>query len=1015
MTETEFTYWAFLSYSQEDNCGKRPDSPDMSRHCWGDRWHDLLKSFAIPAEFTGQVNARAEIIPERIAPIFQDAEEQSGNASLSEGTRTALDQSRYLIVICSPRSAQSLHVNEVVRYYKQLGRGNRILPIVIDGEPHASDGNKPGISPETECFVPALLYPVKPDGTFDTSRQDRGSIFADARQGADKREILGQDDPNGQIELETAKIQLIAGLLGVGFNGLWAREQKRRFSEVRVPDREVRHSIQETQSPSPEAQREVLEAQNQVRVAQQQIEELQNQAREAQSKVLEAQRQAQEALDQIAEARNQAREAESKVLEAQHQAQESQQQLEAARNEVRDAQNKVLEIQNLPQDVQSQIQEAQDKAREIQSQLAEARSQAREAQNKVLEAQEQSRETQNQVQELQGKSREAESQLAEARSRLEEFQGKILEAHAQAREAQNQSEEARNQVREAQSKIEEIENIARQTQSQLETARNQFQAAESKILETQNQATETQKQLEEARNQARITRNQVQELQTKTLAARRLTKVFAVMAVLALMSAGINLRQRKTDSEAPAKPVTAEVRAAAPASVPPTPEQIQQALQKIGGAGQDQSRLLADWSAQQPEGALKWLESQPDSESLPAGTWRSTMIAGLFDTWAAKDLEAASTACEQLTEGPAKEKARESILIRRMAKAPASAAATVKNLEPGDNRQKAIAELCAHWAGVDAPAALAWAQSLADEPERIGAINRVIAHWAHKDPQSAGQFANQHPDLSATALGEIAAAWFQRDVTATTNWVAGLPDGEKKDAARQALVETWAQNDPKGVITYALGLPAGDMRTRYLTEGSRQLAICDLPGTVALLQSVSDAALRQRLLEQAARNCDLPHLNPAAKYIAAMPASDDQKAAIAGLIAKWTPADPETAVNWLGSFPETNAQPEQVQSVIKAWAQPEPAAAARWLARLPEDKVDEGTVSAFLEGAVQRYPEFAGQWTQSVTNEARRQKYQVQVARQWLKTDPSAASRWIDSLNLPEEIKQSLDDSLDNF
>jgi len=48
-------------------------------------------------------------------------------------------------------------VNEAVRYFKQLGRGKHILPIVVAGEPNASDGNKPGRSPEDECFVPRFV------------------------------------------------------------------------------------------------------------------------------------------------------------------------------------------------------------------------------------------------------------------------------------------------------------------------------------------------------------------------------------------------------------------------------------------------------------------------------------------------------------------------------------------------------------------------------------------------------------------------------------------------------------------------------------------------------------------------------------------------------------------------------------------------------------------------------------------------------------------------------------------
>ncbi|HZI30691.1 MAG TPA: hypothetical protein VFF11_00005, partial [Candidatus Binatia bacterium] len=334
-----------------------------------------------------------------------------------------------------------------------------------------------------------------------------------------------------------------------------------------------------------------------------------------------------------------------------------------------------------------------------------------------------------------------------------------------------------------------------------------------------------------------------------------------------------------------------------------------------------------------------------------------------------------------------------------------------KNLEPGDGRQHAIQELCSRWAGTDTPAALTWAQSLSSEAERVAAFNQIVANWARKDPQAAVQFANQHPELSDVALGEIAKAWSQSDLTAATNWVESLPDGTKKDAALSALSEVWAENDPKGLASYALGLPAGEDQARYLTAACRQLAIRDLPGAVELLNQLSDAALRQDILEQAARGCDLFQLNQAAKYVAAMPAGADQNAAIKGLLARWIPADPETALNWLCSFPETNSQPEQVQSVIEAWSRREPAAAASWLANLPAGTASDGMVGAFLEGAVETHPEFAGHWSQTntnITDETRRLTFQIQVARQWMKTDPSAALNWIYSLDLPEGIAQSL-------
>ncbi len=1145
MTENEFKYWAFLSYSQQDNCAQRPGALEVENLCWGDWLHSALKNFSIPAEFTGQVGAQGEAVPQHIDPLFQDQAEPPGNASLSESVRLALERSKYLVVICSPRSAGSLAVNEAVRYFKQLGRGNRILPFVIAGEPDASDSHKPGVSPHEECFVPALRHPVKPDGTLDISRRERGTIFADARHVDSKRELLAKDYQTGAIELETAKIQLIAGLIGVGFNGLWGHEVKRCFAEAKILAREKHPQIQAPPNPDPQINRDVLESHIQSSEAQRQIQELRNQAQAAQSKVLEAQQQAREALGQVAEARNQAQAAESKILEAQQQAREAQAQLEEARNQVRAAQNKFLETQNLPQDVKSQIEEAHTKAREAQTELEAARSQAQQAQSdveaarheardtqhKILEAQNQVREAQSQVQELENKARQTQGEFEAAGLQARVAESKVLAAQQQAQAAQSQLAEARDQVREAQRKIQETQHLAGLAQSQLEEARQETQAVQNKFVEAQNQV--------------RATQTNVQEIQTKRLAARRLTKVFAVMAVLALMAAvSLALWQQKQLTEAQAKAAVSaseldlvagtlnreqiqralqkfsEVRPEAEllhrldelsARIPPIEfsetlnaatiilndpprrhfqEQLldrwmttnlpaafdwscqltnldsrQRALEKIipavaadtftntlarlndlkpvpsekiytelfqlwaakdpvqaieqrqsipglDASGQILSTILEVWADQQPAAVLNWLQSKPDSEALPSGISRSLMIAGLFDIWAAKDLEAATTACQQLPDSTAKEKAWEFILSRRIATAPATAAEPVKNLPPGDYRQKAVVELCNQWVGTNAPAALDWAQSLQSESERMAVTNRIVINWAHNDPQAASQFANQHSELSGAVFGGIASAWFQRDFSATTNWIASLPDGEKKNSARLALVESWAQKNPKDMVAYALGLPAGEVQTRYITAAYRQLQIGDLPGTVELLQPLADATLRQNILESAARNCDLPHLDQAAKFIAAMPPGDDQKAAIKGLVSTWAPADPEAAINWLVAFPATNSQPELVPSVIKTWSQPEPSLVAKWLANLPSGTASEGIISAFLDGAATKYPDYAAQWTQSVTNETQRQQYQIQVARQWLKSDSSAATKWIDSLSLPEEIKHSLKTTL---
>jgi hypothetical protein len=87
MTET-FKYRAFISYSHADRA-------------WGDWLHRALESYRIPKRLTG-VQGREGPVPAKLFPIFRDREELASSPNLSDQIRQALEQSAYLVIICSP-------------------------------------------------------------------------------------------------------------------------------------------------------------------------------------------------------------------------------------------------------------------------------------------------------------------------------------------------------------------------------------------------------------------------------------------------------------------------------------------------------------------------------------------------------------------------------------------------------------------------------------------------------------------------------------------------------------------------------------------------------------------------------------------------------------------------------------------------------------------------------------------------------------------------------------------------
>lgn len=199
----EKRYWAFISYSHRDRS-------------WGEWLHRELETFRVPKRLVGTTGSRG-LVPARIFPVFRDREELPVSADLGRNIDEALRRSRYLVVICSPAAAKSRWVNEEILTFKRLGRSDRILALIVDGEPNASEG-KSGFVAEQECFPEGLRFAMEADGTLGVVRSE--PLAADVRPGQDGR--------------ENAFLKLVAGIIGVNFDELRQREHERKLRRLRA-------------------------------------------------------------------------------------------------------------------------------------------------------------------------------------------------------------------------------------------------------------------------------------------------------------------------------------------------------------------------------------------------------------------------------------------------------------------------------------------------------------------------------------------------------------------------------------------------------------------------------------------------------------------------------------------------------------------------------------------------------------------------------------------------------------
>lgn len=165
-------FFAFISYRHTDIKAAK-------------RLQFLLESYNLPT----MIQKMKPEAPKRFK-VFRDADELTSGV-LSDELHHKLDESKYLIVICSPNSAQSKYVGEEIAYFRSKGREREIIPFIIDGIPHSKD---------RECFHAQLTL-----GGLELLGID----------------VQAENSRFHAIRFHQAFIRLVARMLDVDFGVLW--------------------------------------------------------------------------------------------------------------------------------------------------------------------------------------------------------------------------------------------------------------------------------------------------------------------------------------------------------------------------------------------------------------------------------------------------------------------------------------------------------------------------------------------------------------------------------------------------------------------------------------------------------------------------------------------------------------------------------------------------------------------------------------------------------------------------
>lgn len=202
METSSYYYDAFISYRHGD-----------LDQFTAERLHKMLETFRVPKIASEKVRKQEK---RRIQRVFRDRDELPISSNLSENILQALKQSEFLIVICTPRTLESVWVSKEIETFISLHDREHVLAVLVRGEPE-------------EAFPEELRWENKeivlPDGTTKIERVEVEPLAADVR-GSNERQIAKK--------LKQEFLRLAAPILGCSYDDLKQRHRERKLKRMLI-------------------------------------------------------------------------------------------------------------------------------------------------------------------------------------------------------------------------------------------------------------------------------------------------------------------------------------------------------------------------------------------------------------------------------------------------------------------------------------------------------------------------------------------------------------------------------------------------------------------------------------------------------------------------------------------------------------------------------------------------------------------------------------------------------------
>ena len=246
------------------------------------------------------------------------------------------------------------------------------------------------------------------------------------------------------------------------------------------------------------------------------------------------------------------------------------------------------------------------------------------------------------------------------------------------------------------------------------------------------------------------------------------------------------------------------------------------------------------------------------------------------------------------------------------------------------------------------------------------------------------------------------------------------------DWVLKAIGDAWAKSDPKAALAWANLQTDSKIKDSILEGSIPSLAITDLQGAVAYFPSLSPG--EQKTIPEAFRRAAYNDFQGALAVMQSLPEGRIKDLASQGVSEQLSDNDPQAAWDLALGIGDSKLRAQAQEKVVEQWCKSDTAAVAQWIQSLPvgdtKDRASAGATTAIncltvgpkkdlaasgiIQSIAENDPKNALGLASRIFDSNLRTEALRTTAESWLTREPAAATQWIETSALPQEVKTQL-------